>query len=150
MNVKESGPSSVETKHLSILVVDDSVDSAEMLAMMLKLEGHDARTAYDGSQALSLVQSFTPDVAFLDLRMPEMSGYEVARRLRETPSLETVLVAMTGFGDEEERKRTEEAGFDHHLVKPAEPTVLNDILSECSSGRRGKDRQAPKNRRDVS
>jgi CheY-like chemotaxis protein len=114
-----------------VLVVDDSVDSAKMLALMLRLGGHDARTAYDGESALATAISFVPEVAFLDLNLPGMSGYELARRLRPEPTLDRlILVAMTGFGDDEDRQRTREAGFDHHLVKPADPQVVEKLFRD--------------------
>ena len=100
-----------------------------MLAMMLRLAGHEARAAYDGPAALQAVADFTPEVVFLDIGLPGMDGYAVARRLRQTPGLGgVVLVAMTGYGDDEDRQRSRAAGFDHHLVKPAEPEAVEAIL----------------------
>jgi CheY-like chemotaxis protein len=114
---------------LKVLVVDDNVDSAKMLALMLQLAGHDARAAFDGPSALAVAAGFIPEVVFLDIGMPGMDGYAVAHRLRETPGLENVvLVAMTGFNDPEDRQRARDAGFDHYLVKPADPEEVAKIL----------------------
>ncbi len=112
-----------------VLVVDDNVDSADMLALLLGIGGHEARTANDGESALQAAAAFVPEVAFLDLALPDMSGIELARRLRQLPGLGgLLLVAMTGFDDEEDRRRTREAGFAHHLVKPADPDAVEKIL----------------------
>jgi PAS domain S-box-containing protein len=118
---------------LRILVVDDNADSAESLAVWLRLMGHETRTAHNGPEALDAAPAYRPDVIFLDIGMPGMSGYEVARRLRERPETsETSIVAMTGWGQEEDRRRSKEAGFDHHLVKPLEPESLTDLLARTS------------------
>jgi PAS domain S-box-containing protein len=109
-----------------ILVVDDNVDAAESLAVLLRLEGHDARTANDGPAALAAAQAGQPEIVILDLGMPGMDGFEVARRLRELPGAkEALLLALTGWAQEEDRRRCYEAGFDGHLPKPAE---LGDLL----------------------
>src|ERR671938_792283 len=108
-----------------LLVVDDNQDAADSLAMLLRLQGHEVRVAYSGMAAVEMTKTFTPDVVFLDIGMPGMDGYEVARRLRQQPGLErVVLAALTGWGQQEDRRRTAEAGFDHHLVKPVEPQLL--------------------------
>jgi PAS domain S-box-containing protein len=113
-----------------LLVVDDNVDAADSLAMLLRLQGHEVRVAHDGLAALELAKSYLPEMVFLDIGMPGMDGYEVARRLRRQPGLENVrLTALTGWGQAEDRRRTAEAGFDHHLVKPAEPNALESLLS---------------------
>lgn len=114
-----------------LLVVDDNQDAANSLAMLLRLQGHDVRAAYSGMAALEMIKVEVPDVVFLDIGMPGMDGYEVARRLRQQPGLETVvLVALTGWGQKEDRRRTAEAGFNHHLVKPAEPKVIESLLAD--------------------
>jgi PAS domain S-box-containing protein len=114
-----------------ILVVDDNVDAAESLAMLLRMEGHDVRVAHDGPAALAAVEAEPPDIMFLDIGMPVMNGYEVAQQLRQRPGLENLLlVAMTGWGQEEDRRRSQEAGFDHHMVKPAEPAALHQLLAQ--------------------
>jgi PAS domain S-box-containing protein len=119
-----------------ILVVDDNVDAAESLAMLLRMEGQDVRVAHDGPAALAAVEADPPDLVFLDIGMPVMNGYDVARRLRQRPGLEKlVLVAMTGWGQEEDRRRSQEAGFDHHLVKPVEPDALHRLLARPQEAR---------------
>jgi CheY-like chemotaxis protein len=113
-----------------VLVVDDNVDAAESLAVLLRLEGHEVRVAHDGPAALAAVEADPPDLVFLDIGMPVMNGYDVARRLRRRPGLGgLVLVAVTGWGQEEDRRRSREAGFDHHLVKPVEPDALHPLLA---------------------
>jgi CheY-like chemotaxis protein len=112
-----------------LLVVDDNQDAAVSLAVLLRLQGHEVRVAHDGPTALALAASYRPAVVFLDLGMPGMDGYEVARRLRLQIGLEhIVLAALTGWGQQEDRRRTAEAGFDHHLVKPPEPKTLESVL----------------------
>jgi CheY-like chemotaxis protein/two-component sensor histidine kinase len=112
-----------------LLVVDDNQDAALSLAMLLRLQGHEVCVAHDGASALAIAATFLPDAVFLDLGMPGMDGYEVARRLRRQPGLErVVLAALTGWGQQEDRRRTAEAGFDHHLVKPPEEESLEGLL----------------------
>jgi CheY-like chemotaxis protein len=114
-----------------ILVVDDNVDAAESLAILLRMEGHDVWVAHDGLAALAAVEADPPELVFLDIGMPVLNGYEVAQRLRQRHDLgNLVLVAMTGWGQEEDRRRSQEAGFDHHLVKPAEPDALRQLLAQ--------------------
>ncbi len=121
--VEPSGPS------LRILVVDDSVDTAESLAMLLQACGHDVRIAHDGPTAQEVVLDYRPDVVLLDIGLPGLDGYEVAKRVRHQPALSSVvLVAMTGYGQESDRQRSHEAGFDHHLSKPADFGKLQEIL----------------------
>jgi PAS domain S-box-containing protein len=118
------------TPQRRILVVDDNVDAAESLAILLRIEGHDVRVAHDGPAALEAVEADPPDLVFLDIGMPVMNGYDVAQRLRQRPGLEhLLLVAMTGWGQEEDRRRSHEAGFDHHLVKPADPEALRHLVA---------------------
>jgi PAS domain S-box-containing protein len=119
-----------------ILVVDDNRDSAESLAMLLELKGHEVRMAHDGPEALRVLGTFRPRLILLDIGLPGMNGYEVARRIRESTELRGVtLAALTGWGQEEDRRRSREAGFDYHLTKPADPAQVEKILSELSSGR---------------
>jgi CheY-like chemotaxis protein len=114
-----------------LLVVDDNRDAADSLALLLRLQGHQVRVAHDGPSALEAAQGERPEVIFLDLGMPGMDGYEVARRIQQTPGLEGVrLVALTGWGQQEDRRRTAGAGFVRHLVKPVEPTALEAVLAE--------------------
>jgi CheY-like chemotaxis protein len=101
---------------------------------LLKLQGHEVRVAYSGVAALETARSYRPDMVFLDIGMPDMDGYEVARRLRQEPGLEkVVLAALTGWGQQEDRRRAAEAGFHHHLVKPPEPKMLENLLAELKS-----------------
>jgi PAS domain S-box-containing protein len=119
-----------------ILVVDDNPDMADSLALLLQLAGHEVRAAYDGVTAVRRAEEFRPELILLDIGMPGMDGYEVARRLRQKSELqEQVLVAVTGWGREEDRRRSQEAGFDDHIVKPVEPDILNRILADLQSRR---------------
>src|SRR5262245_51134002 len=112
-----------------ILVVDDNVDAANMIAMMLQLYGHQAETVYSAKSALEMAVEYRPDFVVLDIGLPGMDGYEVARRLRQTPELrDTPLIAATGYGQDADRQRSEEAGFDYHLVKPIDPEKLQTVL----------------------
>lgn len=116
-----------------VLVVDDNQDAAESLAMLFTLQGHEVRTAYSGAAALEVTSTYRPDVVFLDIGMPGLDGHEVARRMRQQPGLEAVmLVALTGWGQQEDRRRTTEAGFNHHLVKPPAPRAIDAVLAELS------------------
>lgn len=118
-----------------ILVVDDNVDSADSMALLLGLDGHETRTAFDGPGALAEALAFRPRVVLLDIGLPGMDGYEVARRMRELPGLRDVLlIAITGYGRDDDRARSKEAGFDHHLVKPVDPETLGRLLSGLSRG----------------
>ncbi|HKB04165.1 MAG TPA: PAS domain S-box protein [Gemmataceae bacterium] len=112
-----------------VLVVDDHADAADSLAWLLRMDGHDVRVARNGPAAVESAQADPPDVVLLDLGMPGMDGFEVARRLRQGPAARTVIAALTGWGQEEDRRRTREAGFDHHLVKPADPNDLRELLA---------------------
>jgi PAS domain S-box-containing protein len=123
-------PSPLAQAPLRVLLVDDNADSADGLAMLLELQGHETRVAYDGESALETARSFRPHAALLDIGMPSMDGYELARRLRAAPETkETMLVAMTGWGQEEDQRKGREAGFAHHLVKPFEPSAVEKVLA---------------------
>jgi two-component system CheB/CheR fusion protein len=114
-----------------VLVVDDNVDAAVSLGMLLKLAGQEVRVAYDGPAALRHAVDFRPELVLLDIGMPGMDGYEVCRRIRREGSLEGImLVALTGWGQDEDRRRSHEAGFDRHIVKPVEPSALQRLLAE--------------------
>lgn len=127
----EPAPAAKTAKSKRILVVDDSRDQAQSLGLLLKLLGHDVRTDYDGATALETAKQFKPDIVLLDIGLPKMNGYEVARRIREIPALKNVLlVAQTGWGQEEHRRRSIEAGFDHHFVKPVSIESLEEILQQ--------------------
>ena len=112
-----------------LLVVDDNQDAANSLAMLLKLQGHEVRVAFSGMGAVEMTKTYTPDVIFMDIGMPGMDGYEAARRIREQPGMgKVVMAALTGWGQQEDRRRTAEAGFNHHLVKPPEPAAVKLVL----------------------
>jgi len=118
-------------RRLKVLVVDDNADLVEMLALLVEAAGHDVRKALDGRSAVSAALAYRPDVVLLDLGLPVMSGLEVARELRGRQETAHVrLVALTGWGQAEDRRQTEEAGFDRHLTKPADPETLNRLLQE--------------------
>jgi signal transduction histidine kinase/CheY-like chemotaxis protein len=118
---------------LRVMVVDDNVDTVTTLAMLVKESGHDVRTAFDGSAVLEAALDYRPDVVLLDIGLPGLNGFEVAKRLRQQSSLKNiVLVAMTGYGQESDRKRSREAGFDHHLVKPGDFGKLLQIMAAVS------------------
>ncbi len=115
---------------LRILVADDNVDSATSLAMMLELMGHEVRTAHDGLEAVAGAAAFRPEVILLDIGMPRLNGYDACRRIREQPwGKNVVIVALTGWGQDEDKRRSQEAGFDNHLVKPVEPAALDKLLA---------------------
>jgi CheY-like chemotaxis protein len=114
---------------LRVLVVDDNRDAAASLADLLRYQGHQVTTAFDGPEALQAARDQRPAVVLLDLGMPGMSGHEVARHLRDLPEgRAATLIAVTGWGQDEDRRRSREAGFDHHLVKPVEPEALARLL----------------------
>jgi CheY-like chemotaxis protein len=113
-----------------ILVVDDNVDTARGMAKLLSLLGHDVETAFDGPSAVEAARRFLPDVVLLDIGLPGMSGYEVAEVLRrEEFGSRLLVIAVTGYGQEEDRRRSREAGFDYHLVKPVDHDALIALLS---------------------
>ncbi|MBV8487948.1 MAG: response regulator, partial [Planctomycetaceae bacterium] len=117
-----------------VLVVDDNKDSATSLGILLKSLGTEVQMVHDGATALETINSYQPDVVFLDIGMPGMDGVEVARQIRKRPDHEKMmLVAVTGWGQEGDRNRTREAGFDHHLVKPAPISALRSLLSTAKS-----------------
>jgi len=118
----------VSSRPRRILVVDDNRDAAESLAALLRLEGHDAATAFDGHEALTAVRLLQPQVILLDIGLPGMNGYEVAQRLRAAGS-PARLVALTGYGQPEDRERAQRAGFHQHLVKPVDPQALTEALA---------------------
>jgi len=112
-----------------MLVVDDNVDAANMIAAMLRHYGHQTETAYSAQSALEMAVENRPDFVVLDIGLPGMDGYELARRLRQIPELkDTRLIAATGYGQDADRQRSEEAGFDYHLVKPIDPEKLQTVL----------------------
>ena len=114
-----------------VLVVDDNDDAAEMMATLLSIDGHDVRTAASGPAALEVMNDFHPDIAFLDIGLPGMSGYELARRIRSEPRLAGItLIAVTGWGQDEDRRQSKEAGMDHHLTKPVDPRAVQAFVAQ--------------------
>jgi len=119
-----------ETTPLRILVADDNRDAADSLQRILALYGHEVRVAYDGESALNVGSDFRPRVAILDIAMPGTDGYDVARALRRRQGSDVTLVALTGWGQDADRRRASDAGFDHHLTKPVDPQSLNALLAD--------------------
>jgi CheY-like chemotaxis protein len=119
-----------------VLIVDDNQDAANSLAALLACHGHEAQVAFTGKQALEQIESFQPEVALLDLGLPEMDGYELAGRLRALPRLNGIrLVALTGYGQAEDGQRTQAAGFHDHLVKPVALQALERALAAIPARR---------------
>jgi CheY-like chemotaxis protein len=117
------------TRTRRVLLADDNVDFVSSLGELLASHGHEVRVAHDGAEALRIVEEFVPEVAFVDIGMPKVHGYEVARRLRANAATAScILVAVTGWGQENDRKRARDAGFDRHLVKPVDPGEIESIL----------------------
>ena len=134
---QEAGQASVSQQPLRVLIVDDNQDAAQMLATVLEVQGHAVAVEYDGRGALQRARCEHPDVMLLDIGLPDTDGYTLARQLRAMPELHgTVLVALTGYGQQEDRRQAEEAGFDHHLVKPADLALVSEILASVQQARR--------------
>ena len=128
----ETDNGEAKTKH-RVLIVDDNKEAAEMLGMIVETLGNEVRTAYGGQQGIEIAAEFRPEVVFMDLRMPDMDGFEAARHIRQRPGGEAItLVALTGSGQEEDKQRTKEAGFHRHLVKPATRPDLQELFAEQS------------------
>jgi signal transduction histidine kinase/ActR/RegA family two-component response regulator len=119
---------------LRILVIEDNADSREMLRSILELEGHRVEVAEDGTAGLEAARSFRPDVAVIDIGLPGLDGYEVGRRIRSDLGLSAMLIALTGYGQAEDRRRSEDAGFDAHLVKPVTPEQIREVLVKTAMG----------------
>jgi two-component system CheB/CheR fusion protein len=133
-NSNDGSPVSALPTGMSILVVEDSADSRDVLCAMLSDAGLVCHEAGDGRTALKLVEDVSPEVVILDIGLPEMDGIEVARRIRANPQHRTIrLIALTGYGQSGDRKATADAGFDYHLVKPVQPADLLRVLSEVRS-----------------
>jgi CheY-like chemotaxis protein len=117
-----------------LLIVDDLRDSADSLAMLMRIMGHEAHTAYDGEEAMARAAQLQPEVVVLDIGMPKPDGFDVCRHIREQPwGKGAVLIALTGWGREDDRRRTEDAGFNHHMVKPVDASALVALLSSLPS-----------------
>ena len=128
---RSDGPRATTLSECRILVVDDNKDSADSLGMLLRLKGNDIRTAHDGVEAVEVAETFHPELVLLDIGLPKLNGYEVARRIRQQPwGRDIVLVALTGWGQDEDRRRSQEAGCNFHIVKPVELAALEKLLTE--------------------
>jgi CheY-like chemotaxis protein len=122
-------------KALRILVVEDNRDAADSLRLLLELYGHEVAVAYSGPDGVGAAEQWQPDVVLCDIGLPGLDGYAVARRLRQNPhTARARLIAVTGYGQDEDRRRSREAGFDHHLIKPAEPEALQGVLLRAACG----------------
>ena len=122
-----------KTEARRMVVVDDNLDAAHSLAELLGMSGHQVKVAYDGRSALDVVRAHAPDVVLLDIGLPGMDGYAVARELRAEHGDRLTLIALTGYGQEEDRRRTSEAGFDHHFVKPLDLHLLMRVVAALPS-----------------
>jgi CheY-like chemotaxis protein len=125
----ESPPQEKQKKRRRLMVIDDNKDAAESMSMLFELWGHEVICVYDGRTALETAAKYRPDAVFLDIGLPGMDGYEIAERLRDLPqSARTILVAITGYGQDDDRRRSREAGIDHHLIKPVAPETLQKLI----------------------
>ena len=116
-----------------ILIADDLRDNADSLALLLQAMGNEVAVAYGGAEAVRMVESFAPHLVFLDLGMPEVDGYEACRRIRAHAwGRDVVVIALTGWGEKNYRRRTNDAGFDHHIVKPLDAATLEGLLETLS------------------
>jgi PAS domain S-box-containing protein len=118
-----------------VLVVDDNRDAADSLSMLLEARGHEVRVAYDGLEAVGAAVAFQPDVVLLDIGLPKLYGYDAARRIRDARGAEVLLVAITGWGQDEDRRRAKDAGFDYHLTKPVDPEAINRLIDGAARKR---------------
>ncbi|MGE3315699.1 MAG: response regulator [Planctomycetaceae bacterium] len=126
--------SNASSQKLRILVVDDNRDSVESLRLLLTFLGHDVRVAYDGLEGISVAEEFRPEMILLDIGMPKLDGYETCRRIRSYDwGRQIAIIAQTGWGQQDDRRRTQSAGFDHHLVKPVNHATLNELLERVAS-----------------
>jgi signal transduction histidine kinase/DNA-binding response OmpR family regulator len=134
-----TGPATAESvahAPLRILVVDDNVDAADSVAWLFRQQAHDVRTTHDGRSAIELATEFRPQVVVLDLGLPQLDGYEVSRRLRKLPDTrDSLIIAVSGYGQDEDRRRSSQAGFDHHFIKPVDFQTLMGVLREAENNR---------------
>jgi CheY-like chemotaxis protein len=121
---------------MRVLIVDDNADSAEMLSVLVQLHGHEARTVHDGLAAIRAYGEFKPHAALLDIGLPGLTGYDVAKRLRGTDGDACYLVAITGWGRDDDRRRARAAGFNCHVTKPIDPDAIVHLLGSISTGAR--------------
>lgn len=129
---RSTGPAASALSGCRILVVDDNVDSADIMEMFLRRKGNDIRIAHDGLAALEAAETFHPEFMLLDIGLPKLNGYEVARRVRQQSwGRDAILVALTGWGQDEDKVRSLEAGFNFHMVKPVSLAALEELLTGC-------------------
>ena len=121
----------------SILIVEDNADARDALRMLLELDGHTVEAVEEGQQALEVARAKDPDIALVDIGLPGIDGYEIARRVRARDTRRPVLIALTGYGQPEERRRATDAGFDDMLVKPVDPTALTNLIATLEIPGRG-------------
>jgi CheY-like chemotaxis protein len=135
----EEEPVSEDDVHIRsdcrVLIAEDNSDAAEMMQMMLQVKGYDVRVAGDGTDAVAIAATFRPDIVFLDIGLPIMDGYEAARRIRNALGDGVMLIALTGWGQDEDKRRSHDAGFDHHLTKPPEPAMIDRLIADCGRKR---------------
>jgi CheY-like chemotaxis protein len=131
--VRQSPPAERPRTGKRVLVVDDNQDSAELLSLLLGFDGHEIRLAHDGQAAVDVAAAFQPHVVLLDIGLPRLNGHEAAARIRAQSRWRPVLVALTGWGEEEDRRKSMAAGFDHHLVKPVDHDVLISLIADVAS-----------------
>ncbi len=135
VTAKAPAPVVTSAKPLRILIIEDNADAARTLAKLLMRYGHEVTTAYHGPAGLESARALRPEVVLCDLGLPEMDGYEVARTLRSDPATQSIrLIAVSGYGQDEDRRRSEEAGFDLHLTKPVDPSELQRLLAVLKVG----------------
>jgi CheY-like chemotaxis protein len=129
ISARQSATEASASPGYRILIADDNRDAAESLAMLLEMSGHEVRTAEDGEAALAVTEQFLPHAAFIDIGMPRLNGYEVAKRVRrEAWGASVRLIALTGWGQDDNKRQAFESGFDHHLTKPVDPSQLDTLL----------------------
>jgi PAS domain S-box-containing protein len=131
--VRQSPPAEPPQTRKRVLVVDDNRDSAELMSLLLGFAGHEIRLAHDGQEAVDVAAAFEPHAVLLDIGLPRLNGYEAAARIRAQSRCRPVLVALTGWGEEEDRRKSTAAGFDHHLVKPVDHDVLTKLIADIAS-----------------
>jgi CheY-like chemotaxis protein len=136
---KEAAPAPFEERPMRVLVVDDNEDAAEALGILLGTSGYGVRVAGDGLTALAIAERFEPHAALVDIGMPGIDGFELARRLRSIFASNVLLIAMTGHSHEDDRRRSRDAGFDHHLVKPFDWSSLHTLFAGYDSERLRRD-----------
>jgi CheY-like chemotaxis protein len=134
----EEDPGRGDGSGVRVLVVEDNADSAEALVLLLRMLGNEVEVALDGASGLQAAEAHRPEVVLLDIGLPEMNGYDVARKIREQPwGGQMALVALTGWGQDEDRRLAKEAGFDHHLVKPVDPQKLMPLFQTLRAKKNG-------------